>query len=113
MKWWIDFFETILVFPLNFLDFRLDTIEKYGFINLCSCSSKGYASVVLSDSEDVFFKEEEDATFCSFLFCCAYRPHRTIKEVCYQIFLSSILQEVYHRGLQLSYFYLFIFFSNA
>ena len=40
--------KAILIFPKNFLNFRLVTIKKYVIINL---SSKGYASVVLSDSD--------------------------------------------------------------
>ena len=45
--------KAILIFP-NFLDFRLDTIEKQSIIYLSSYSSKGFAPVILSDSEVTF-----------------------------------------------------------
>ena len=61
--------KTILIFPKNFLDFRLDTVEKQSFINLNSDSSKSYAFVVPIDSNVTFFDEGEDAAFCPFLSC--------------------------------------------
>ena len=49
--------KTVLIFIKNFLDFRLDMVEKYGIINLSSYSIKGYASVFLIGSEVVFLKK--------------------------------------------------------
>ena len=60
--------KTILIFPKNFLNHRLDTIEKFGIINLNNYGSKSYASVVLSDSEVILLWEVEDTAFCLFYF---------------------------------------------
>ena len=57
--------QAILIFPKNFLDFRSDTIEKQGIINL---SSRNYASVLLSDFKFTFLGEVEDAAICPFLY---------------------------------------------
>ena len=51
---WIDFSEN---FPKNFLNFRFDTVEKQSILNLSNYKSKGYASVVLGDSEVTFLRE--------------------------------------------------------
>ena len=63
--------KTFLLFPMSFSDFKSDAIEKQGIINLCKCSSKSYASVVLSDFKVTFLGEEEDAIFLHFsiVFC--------------------------------------------
>ena len=55
-----------LIFSKNFLDLRLDMIEKQSIINHSSYSSKSYGSVILSDSK-VTFLEVEDAAFRQFL----------------------------------------------
>ena len=49
--------KPILIFPKNFLNFRLHTVEKQNIINLSSYNSKSQASVILSDFELDFVKE--------------------------------------------------------
>ena len=61
--------RAILIFPKNFLNFRLNKIGKQDIINLSNNSSKSYAFVVLIDSKVTFIGKEEDAAFCLFLFC--------------------------------------------
>ena len=61
--------KTLLISPKHFLNFWLDTVEKHGNLNL---SSKGYVSVVLSDSKVIFLGEVEDAAFCPFLYCVLF-----------------------------------------
>ena len=56
--------KNTLILPKNFLDFSLDAIEKQSIINLSHSGNKGYASIVLDDSEVTFHRGEEDATFC-------------------------------------------------
>ena len=48
------------------------TVEKQSIINLSSYKSKGYTSVVLSDSEVIFLGEREDAAFHPFLRCILF-----------------------------------------
>ena len=60
--------KTFLIYPENFLDFRLDMNENQGIINFSRYNSKSYASVVLRDSELTFFREREDVAFCPFFF---------------------------------------------
>ena len=81
--------KAVLIFPKNFFNFRSDTTEKQGIIDLCS---KSYAFVGLNYSEVAFIAKMNDATFSSSF---AYRL-RYIIEVCRQIFLSSKLQGVFH-----------------
>ena len=59
----------VLIFSMNFLDFRLDMIEKQNIINL---SSKRYASVVVSVSKVALFDKEKDAAFHPFLYCILF-----------------------------------------
>ena len=48
-------------------------VEKPSIKNLSSCSSKSYASVVLSDSFEVtFLGDEDDVAFCPFLHCILF-----------------------------------------
>ena len=47
------FQEAIQIFPKNFLNFKLETIEKHAIINLSSYSNKSYASIVFSVSKVV------------------------------------------------------------
>ena len=42
--------KSFLIFPRNFLRFRVDTIVKQDMINISSYSSESYGSVVLSES---------------------------------------------------------------
>ena len=94
--------KAVLLFLKNFLEFRLETTEKQGIINL---SRKSYASVVLSKSKVAFLEEEKDTNFCPFLLCFVYRLfYCIIGEVCCQILLFSKLQGVFHQGLQLFWF---------
>ena len=46
--------KSILIFPKNFLSFRLNMIEKKVIINLSSYCRKSYSSVVLCDSKVTF-----------------------------------------------------------
>ena len=85
--------KTILIVPKNFLHFRSDTTEKKGIINLTSYTSKSYALVVLSNSED--------AEFLPFLYRVLFIQSCIIKGVYQQISLSSIFQEQFHQGWQL------------
>ena len=57
----------VLIFPKNFLDVELDTIEKRNIINIRSYRSQSYASLVLSDSDVVFLEKEKDATLRPYL----------------------------------------------
>ena len=59
--------KAILIFLKTVPNFKSDTTEKEGIINLSSYSTKCYASVVLSDSKVTFHEEEEDKAFCPFL----------------------------------------------
>ena len=98
--WWCGsiYLKTVLNFFKIFLDFRLDNLKKQIIINL---SNKSHAFVVLSDSKVAFLGEGEEAAFYPFLYCVLFIQGRIIEAVCCQIFLSSILQEVFHQGLQL------------
>ena len=59
--------KSVLILPKNFLNFRLDTIEKQGIINRSSYSSKSHVSeVFFYDSEITFLKE--DTAFHLFLY---------------------------------------------
>ena len=60
--------EFVLVFPKDLLDFGSDAIKKKGIIYLGCYSSKGYASVIFSDSEIFLFGEWEDAAFRPFIY---------------------------------------------
>ncbi len=64
----IDFSENHSDFPENFLEFRSDTIEKQGIINLSNINSRSYASRVISDTEVAFLEEGKVAASCSFLY---------------------------------------------
>ena len=64
--------DTVLIFRKNFLDFRLNMIEKKSIINLSSYSSKSYAPVVRNDSDLSFLEEEKDAAFHSLLYCVLF-----------------------------------------
>ena len=55
--------KTILIFPKNFLNFWLNTIEKLDILTLNSYSSKIYTSIVFSDSKNIFLQEEGGDTF--------------------------------------------------
>ena len=59
--------KIILIFPKNFLHFRLNMIEELGIINLSSYSVESYTYLVLSDSEVRFLQEEEDADYKALL----------------------------------------------
>ena len=58
--------KTILIFPKNFLNFKLDTIEKQNFT---AVAVKGYVTVVLCDSKVAFFRDWDDVAFRPFLSC--------------------------------------------
>ena len=64
--------KTVLIFPKNFLNFRFDMVEKYSIVYFSSYRSKSYASAVLDDFEVTFLREEEDATFGTFLYCILF-----------------------------------------
>ena len=49
--------KAVLIFPKNFLDFRLDTTEKHGLIKLRSYNNENYAFIVLSDYQLTFHEE--------------------------------------------------------
>ena len=62
-----------MIFPKNFLNLKMNMIEKQGIINLSSDSSKSYASAVLSDSQVAFFfKKGENAAFHPILLCVLF-----------------------------------------
>ena len=82
----------------RFLTFSLDTIEKQGILNLKSSSSECYAYIDLSDSGVTILGEEEDEAFYPYLDYFLYAQH-CITEVWYQNSLTSILLEVFRRGL--------------
>ena len=69
--------KTILIFPKNFCNFRLDMIEKLNIINLSSYSSKSYASLVLSNSEVTFLGKGRMQLFIYFIlvFCLNTLSH--------------------------------------
>ena len=94
--------KSILIFKNNFLDFRFDTIEKQGIINLSSYGTKSKACVVLSDSDVAFLgKREWCSLSSSSLLCFLYTQGCIIEEIYRQIFLSSIHQEQFRLDLQL------------
>ena len=97
--------KAILSFPKNFLNFRSYTIEENGIINLCSNSSKNYATVVLRDFEVTFLGECRLSSISPL--CFVYTHRCIIDEVCSHIFLFSILCGVICRGLQLFCFQFF------
>ena len=55
---WIDLSGNSSESFKNLLNFWSDRIEKQSIMNLSSYSSKSYASVVLSDSEVTFTRED-------------------------------------------------------
>ena len=67
LGYWAISLKVVLIFPKNFLIFRIDIIEKQGVINLSSYSKKSFASIVLCGSKFVFLEKGKDATFCPFL----------------------------------------------
>ena len=109
MDWFL--WKLFWFFLKNFIIFWLDMIEKQGIINLSSYSSKSYISVVLSYSKIAFLLERNDAVFCLFTYCVLFicTIISIMEEVCHQIFLSFILQEVFFWGLQLFCFFFFFF----
>ena len=64
LSWRLISLKNFLIFPKNFLNFRSDTIENQGIINLSSYRSKSYASVELSYSK---------VTLCRLLFCVLFK----------------------------------------
>ena len=68
----------------NFLDFRSDSIENQGIINFSSHNIKDYTTVILSDSNVTFLKEEEeeDTAFCPFFYYVLF--------IYIQIFYTSV-----------------------
>ena len=62
------FLKAIQIFPKNLLDFRLDMSETQNIINLSSNSNKVYESIILTDSEEAFLGERENAAFRSLLY---------------------------------------------
>ena len=100
----VDWFlwKTEVIFPKNFLDFRLAMNENQGIVNLRRCSSKCYASVVLTDSDIAFLGERENAVFLSIsLLCFVYKLRCVVGKICRQIFLSFVPQWVFRRGQHL------------
>ena len=96
--------KTFLIFPKNFLNISLDTIENQGTINLSSYSCKNYTSVIPNDSEVTFLRNGEAAAYHPFLYCVTlWKKHH------HQISLSFILQKIFHGDLQL---FCFEFFSE-
>ena len=100
-KLWIDFFESSSDFSLEFSRFQIGYYwKKRGIIYLSNYSGKSYASLALSDSEVTFLGEKRTQPSISFL-CFFYSRCCIIKKVWCDIFLSSILQRVFHQGIQL------------
>ena len=58
--------ESVLIFHENFLDIRLDKIEKKNIVSLMSFCNKSNASVVFGVSKITFLGEIENATFRPF-----------------------------------------------
>ena len=96
--------KAVLIFPKNFFNFRLGTIEKQGKINLSSYSNKSYVPVILSDSKVSFLQEGQDAVVHPFLYCVLFIQCCIIKEVCHQTRLYFI---------KACYFSAFNFFRTA
>ena len=106
--------KTILIFHKNFLDFKLDMIEKH--INLSSHSSKSYyASVVLCDSEVASLREgEEGAAYHPFLYCVfVYRHGCIIGEVCHQNFSFLYFRKYFVKACSFSAFKFFQYCINS
>ena len=77
-------------------------MEKQSIINLSRYWSKGYASIVLGDSEvNVSWEREGCSLLYIYLLSFIYRHRCMIEEVCHQISLSFILLEVFCHGLLL------------
>ena len=74
MKLWNDFSENHSDFSKNVVNFKPDTIEKLGIMNLSSYGNKSYASVVLSHSVVTFLGEGEDVDFCPCIYCVLFIP---------------------------------------
>ena len=84
--------KSVLIFPLNILEFRSDTIEKQGVRNLSSYSSKIYTSVVLCDSEVTFLRERRMQHFVHFsiafgFYTALHNRRNTFKN--FLVFLTS------------------------
>ena len=68
-------------FSREFSDYRLDMIEKHRIINLSSYISKGYTSVIRSDSEVTFLRERvgiQPFFHFSIVFCLHTTLHNQI-----------------------------------
>ncbi len=84
--------KAVLIFPKNFLGFRLDTIEQRGFLKLSNYNSNSYAFVVLSDSEVTSLEEARGPALYPLL-CCAYFIFSCIiGDVSFQISLFPFLR---------------------
>ena len=106
-SYWLISPKAVQIFPVNFLDFWSHTTEKQDIINLNSYSSKSYAFVEFwwFQGRISFGKGRRSLSSISPV-CFANRQRCIIEEVCRQISLSYIFQEVFRRG-QLFGFYFF------
>ena len=73
----------------------------YFWENLSSYSSKSYASIILS------WEKRRYSILSIFLLCFVYREYCIIEEICHQIFLFFILQEVFCQSWLLFCFWFF------
>ena len=97
------FLKALLIFPKDFLDFRLDTAQKQDIINLSSYGRMSYASVVLSGSKVAIHGKGKMQPFVHFFI--EFWLYCMIEEACHQIFLSSIFLEVFDQCQQLFFFF--------
>ena len=82
--------KAALIFPMNFLDFRLDIIEKQGIIILSRYRSKNYAFVVLRDSKVTLLRVREKYKLLSIcLLHFVNRLHCIVGEVYCQSFFFA------------------------
>ena len=68
-SWELICLKTVLISSKNFLNFRMDMIEKQVIINLSKLSSKSNTSALLGYSKIAFLCEGVDAPFYLFLYC--------------------------------------------
>ena len=62
--------KAVLIFPKNFLVFRLDMIKKRGIINLSNYSFKNLASIALNNSKVTFLWGKEAWSLLSISLLC-------------------------------------------
>ena len=59
----------MMIVSKNILDFWFNAIEKQSIIKPSRYENKGYASIVVGDSDVIFLGEGEDAAFYPSLYC--------------------------------------------